>query len=1189
MDRNIHSRERPLNNGYNDKSGSSLGSLMIGSTERLQGSGTVGIAGGLIQGGGLHRTLSSVSSPHSTSGSLLGLDKLAAQKRQDRTSIVVGEPSQMQHKSEINPPRFERKRSRSRSPDNDRRSRDSHRNSDRSRSTYKYENPSPHVTSGSFRDRFEPVKTAAYPRVPFSVPAEKTSRFSDSSNEAATSKKPGAVSVFRQPSQTDGDNKSDSVNRKYHDDSNSAANQAPSQNPVVSRKTPLSSMTSLSNMNANDDFESAFYLTDEGTAAAGGEYGGAFWDGSQVNATRLAAREQALKNGISRGEVKRAGMSAKRSQLHTDQETWESNLMQHSGIATAKSMSANLDDDNDNRVVLIVHHLKPRFLSQNIKFSLQQSMVGTVKDATSDIALGARRGSRLLKDMKEKKDMLKSRQRFWEIGGSKMGDVLGVTRTTTDAEVTEPKALQVGGDANAAAGSTSEALPDGSADQSMNQTLKDTDYRTDASFAQHMQQKSDTQSDFSRSFSLQQQREYLPVRTVRDQLLCVIRENQVCIIVGETGSGKTTQLTQYLHEAKFSSRGIIGCTQPRRVAAMSVAKRVSEEVGCELGTEVGYAIRFEDCTSEQTVIKYMTDGVLLRETLRDPHLDRYSAIIIDEAHERTLHTDVLFGLLKQLLIQRSDLKLIVTSATLDAERFSAFFGGTAIFRIPGRTFHVDTYYAKIAPDDYVEAAVKQALTIHLSHPPGDILIFMTGQEDIEATCELLAQRAAALEKVPPLLLLPMYSQLPAELQARIFKAAEAGQRKCVVSTNIAETSLTVDGIKYVVDAGYNKLKVFNSRIGMDTLQLTPESQANANQRAGRAGRTGPGFCYRLFTERQYVSDLLPSQVPEIQRTNLSNVVLLLKSIGIQNLLEFQFMDPPPQENIENSMYQLWALGALDDQGALTALGRRMVEFPLDPPLAKMLLYAEKLGCTQEVLVVTAMLSVPTVFFRPKGREDESDAVREKFLVPESDHLTMLNVYEQWQQHGFSSQWCSDHYIHPKAMQKAREVHAQLLDIMQQQRIASVSCKGDWDVVRKAICSAYFYQSARLKGVGEYSNMLTGIVSHLHPSSALFGLGYTPDYVCYHELIMTGKEYMSGVSAVDGEWLAELGPMFFSVKDDPGGGLSRRQKDAMQDKPMTQQQVSEHSQLPTKLSLNKSTTRQQIAMPGTRVPRMRVYL
>ena len=429
---------------------------------------------------------------------------------------------------------------------------------------------------------------------------------------------------------------------------------------------------------------------------------------------------------------------------------------------------------------------------------------------------------------------------------------------------------------------------------------------------------------------------------------------------------------------------------------------------------------------------------------------------------------------------------------------------------------------------------------------------MTGQEDIEATCQVLAERIAQLDKVPPLLLLPMYSQLPADLQAKIFESAQAGTRKCIVSTNIAETSLTVDGIKYVIDCGYNKLKVYNPRIGMDALQVTPESQANAKQRAGRAGRTGAGFCYRLFTERQFVTELLVNQIPEIQRTNLGNVVLLLKSLGVENLLEFDFMDPPPQENIQNSMYQLWVLGALDNTGGLTPLGRKMVEFPLDPPLAKMLIFAEQLGCTYEILIVVSMLSVPGIFFRPKDREEESDNAREKFFVPESDHLTLLNVYLQWKQHNYSSSWCNDHFVHPKAVKKAREVHSQLLDIMKTQKLEHLSASGSWDVVRKAICSSYFYNSARIKGIGEYVNMLTGIPSSLHPSSALFGLGYTPDYVTYHELILTSKEYMSCVTAVEGEWLAEMGPMFFTVKESYKTRILQKQREQTDRKAMEQQ-------------------------------------
>jgi len=680
------------------------------------------------------------------------------------------------------------------------------------------------------------------------------------------------------------------------------------------------------------------------------------------------------------------------------------------------------------------------------------------------------------------------------------------------------------------------------------------------------------------------------------------------IVVGETGSGKSTQLTQYLFEEGYTEYGIVGCTQPRRVAAMSVAKRVSEEVAAmvkedgkrsldedrdSLGGTVGYSIRFEDQTTQHTVIKYMTDGVLLRESLRDPDLNKYSVIIMDEAHERSLNTDVLFGVLRKVAARRSDLKLIVTSATLSADVFSDFFGGVPIFRIPGRTFPVETYFAKSVQEDYVMAAVKQTLQIHFNSPPGDILIFMTGQEDIEGCCTVLAEKVANLgDDSKPLLILPMYSQLPADLQAKIFDAAPDGVRKCIVSTNVAETSLTVDGIKYVIDSGYCKLKVYNPKIGMDALNVTPVSRANANQRSGRAGRTGPGFCFRLYTDRQFREELMETAVPEIQRTNLSNVVLLLKSLGVKNLLDFDFMDPPPEDNIMTSLYQLWMLGALDNTGDLTNLGRRMTEFPLDPPLSKMLLFAHDHGkCSSEVLIVVSMLSVPSVFFRPKGREDESDTVREKFFVPESDHLTLLNVFLRAKQYKFDSQWCTKHFIHSKGIRKAREVHAQLVDLMGQQKLHPVSCGGGWDAVRKSICSAYFQNSSKIKGIGEYINMLSGIPSALHPSSALFGLGYTPDYVCYHELISTTKEYMSCVTAVEGEWLAELGPMFFSVKESYESALKRRQRERVDKAKMENEMQKKQEQEEVQRALEKkkasetrnssasSSRRSAVATPG----------
>uniref|UniRef100_A0A8C4HPA9 RNA helicase n=1 Tax=Dicentrarchus labrax TaxID=13489 RepID=A0A8C4HPA9_DICLA len=692
------------------------------------------------------------------------------------------------------------------------------------------------------------------------------------------------------------------------------------------------------------------------------------------------------------------------------------------------------------------------------------------------MAIISRKGSQLVRKHREQKERKKAQHKHWELAGTKLGDIMGVKKKEEeDLSGGKP----VGEDGKV-------------------------DYRAEQKFADHMKEKSEASSDFAKKKTLLEQRQYLPIFAVRQQLLNIIRDNSIVIVVGETGSGKTTQLTQYLHEDGYTSYGMVGCTQPRRVAAMSVAKRVSEEIGTNLGEEVGYAIRFEDCTSEKTLIKYMTDGILLRESLRESDLDHYSAVIMDEAHERSLNTDVLFGLLREVVVLCQD------TMTSTISLFAAFFGNVPIFHIPGRTFPVDILFSKTPQEDYVEASVKQALQIHLSGLIGDILIFMPGQEDIE-----IVERLEDLENAPALAVLPIYSQLPSDLQAKIFQKAPDGVRKCIVATNIAETSLTVDGIMFVVDSGYCKLKVFNPRIGMDALQVYPISQANANQRSGRAGRTGPGQCYRLYTQSAYKNEMLTTTIPEIQRTNLANVVLLLKSLGVQDLLLFHFMDPPPEDNMLNSMYQLWILGALDNTGALTPTGRLMVEFPLDPALSKMLIVSCDMGCSADILIVVSMLSVPAIFYRPKGREEESDQVREKFSVPESDHLTYLNVYMQWKNNNYSSVWCNEHFIHTKAMRK--------------QRMNLISCGSDWDIIRKCICAAYFHQAAKLKGIGEYVNVRTGMPCHLHPTSSLFGMGYTPDYIIYHELVMTTKEYMQCVTAVDGEWLAELGPMFYSIK------------------------------------------------------------
>uniref|UniRef100_A0A8C3UGP1 RNA helicase n=1 Tax=Catharus ustulatus TaxID=91951 RepID=A0A8C3UGP1_CATUS len=612
--------------------------------------------------------------------------------------------------------------------------------------------------------------------------------------------------------------------------------------------------------------------------------------------------------------------------------------------------------------------------------------------------------------------------------------------------------------------------------------------------------------------SLQDSRRSLPIFPFRDELVAAVNQHQVLVIEGETGSGKTTQIPQYLHEEGYTRGGMkIGVTQPRRVAAMSVAARVAVEMGTKLGNEVGYSIRFEDCTSERTVLKYMTDGMLLREFLTEPDLASYSVIMIDEAHERTLHTDVLFGLIKDIARFRPHLKVLVASATLDTERFSAFFDNAPVFRIPGRRFPVDIYYTKAPEADYLEACVVSVLQIHVTQPPGDILVFLTGQEEIEACVELLQERCRRLgSRLPELLVLPIYANLPSELQARIFEPTPPGARK------VRWPFKRVGGVS------------------------PPCPQASANQRAGRAGRVAPGKCFRLYTAWAFQHELEETPVPEIQRADLGSLVLLLKSLGINDLIHFDFLDPPPHETLVLALEQLYALGALNHLGELTTLGRRMAELPVEPMLAKMILASEQYGCTEEVLTVAAMLSVNNaVFYRPKDKVLHADSARVAFGVPGGDHLVLLNVYNQWVCSGHSLQWCYEHFVQARSLRRARDVRDQLQGLMERVEIAPSSCGGNLDLVRKAITAGFFYHTARLSR-GGYRTVKHQQPVFIHPNSALFNL--QPRWVLYHELVCTSKEFMRQVIEIDSSWLLEVAPHYYQAKElEDGSGRKMPKK------------------------------------------------
>ncbi|KAJ1610909.1 hypothetical protein OJ253_1025 [Cryptosporidium canis] len=661
-------------------------------------------------------------------------------------------------------------------------------------------------------------------------------------------------------------------------------------------------------------------------------------------------------------------------------------------------------------------------------------------------------------------------------------------------------------------------------------------------------------------------RNSLPVAKFKDQIIRSLEEHPILIVVGETGSGKTTQIPQYLFEAGYYKSGIIACTQPRRVAAMSVAARVAKEMGSKLGDLVGYSIRFEDCTSEETVIKYMTDGILLREFLSEPDLKNYSCILIDEAHERSLHTDILFGLIKDVSrFRNSDItinadegskekdgnvknpfKLIISSATLEANKFSEYFDNAPIIHIPGRRFPVNIYYTKSPEANFIDGTVVTVLQIHFSQIKrsneaksskkiipigGDILCFLPGQQEIEEAQTLLESRLANKDPdVPELIILPIYSSLPSEQQAKIFQTTPYGFRKVVLATNIAETALTVDNIGFVVDCGFCKQNSYNPKTGLESLITIPCSQAAANQRSGRAGRVRPGKCFRLYTKLSFMTEMEVSNVPEIQRCNLGNAVLVIKSLGIDDLLHFDFMDPPPPETLIRALELLYSLGALDDKGELTKVGRTMAELPLDPMHGKMVLASQKYNVVNEATTIVSMLSVGnSIFIRPKDKAKQADGIRKAFTVHGGDLLTLLNVYNQWQSNDFSGYWCYDNFLQLKSLKKARDVKTQIDNLLSEKLNISISSSpNELESVRKAITAGFFSQSARLNKGGNYTTIKWRHVVDIHPSSTLFNS--KPVALTYTELVLTSKEYMRNLTEIKMDWLLEVAPHYYHTDD-----------------------------------------------------------
>ncbi|CUM64357.1 uncharacterized protein PRCAT00001959001 [Priceomyces carsonii] len=647
-------------------------------------------------------------------------------------------------------------------------------------------------------------------------------------------------------------------------------------------------------------------------------------------------------------------------------------------------------------------------------------------------------------------------------------------------------------------------------------------------------------------FDILKVRRDLPVHSQREEFLKKFHSAQIMVFVGETGSGKTTQIPQFvLYDDMPHLLGKqVACTQPRRVAAMSVASRVADEMDVELGEEVGYSIRFENKTSNKTILKYMTDGMLLREAMEDHNLERYSCIILDEAHERTLATDILMGLLKEVSVKRPDLKIIIMSATLDAEKFQKYFHNAPLLAVPGRTFPVEIYYTPEFQRDYLDAAIRTVLQIHATEDEGDVLVFLTGEDEIEDACRKISLEGDELireQGAGPLKVYPLYGSLPPHQQQKIFDPAPEAftpngrpGRKVIVSTNIAETSLTIDGIVYVVDPGFSKQKVYNPRIRVESLLVSPISKASAQQRAGRAGRTRPGKCFRLYTEEAFKKELVEQSYPEILRSNLASTVLELKKLGIDDLVHFDFMDPPAPETMMRALEELNYLQCLSDEGDLTALGRMASQFPLDPMLAVMLIGSPSFSCSEEILNIVSLISVPNVFVRPPSARKQADEAKMAFAHRDGDHLTLLNVYNAFvSDDAFEiglNKWCRDNFLSYRALSSAKSVRYQLRRIMEKHDLDLNSTPVDarsYSVnVRRALAAGFFMQVAkkRLGGKG-YLTVKDNQDVMIHPSTLLTS---DSEWVMYNEFVLTTKNYIRTVTHVRPEWLVELAPKYYNL-------------------------------------------------------------
>ncbi|MCC7377542.1 MAG: ATP-dependent RNA helicase HrpA [Verrucomicrobiales bacterium] len=648
----------------------------------------------------------------------------------------------------------------------------------------------------------------------------------------------------------------------------------------------------------------------------------------------------------------------------------------------------------------------------------------------------------------------------------------------------------------------------------------------------------------------------LPITAKKDEILQAIRTRQVVVVAGETGSGKTTQIPKVCLEAGLGIEAKIGCTQPRRVAALSISKRVAEELGVGWSREIGCKIRFDDRSSPETFVKFMTDGMLLAEMQGDPLLSEYNAIVLDEAHERSLNIDFLLGHLKTLLPKRADLKLVITSATIDTAAFSKAFDDAPVVEVSGRMYPVEVHYEPIAAEDeesgeltYIDAAVRATERIVDGGGSGDVLIFMPGERDIRETTDQLGARLGGAVEI-----VPLYGRLSSGDQQRVFGPPTG--RRVVVSTNIAETSLTIPGIRYVIDSGLARMSRYNPRTRTRRLPIEPISRSSADQRKGRAGRVQAGVCIRLYAEDDF-EKRSPFTQPEIQRANLAEVILRMKAFHLGDIETFPFLNPPTPAAIQAGYTLLHELGALDEQGHLTALGQDLARLPIDPTLGRMLLQAQREHATRELLIIASGLSIQDPRERPLDRQAAADAAHRKHLHAQSDFLTLLNiwnaVHDEWERMRTQNQrrrFCRDNFLSYIRMREWQDLHAQLHDALEELgRVRVNESNAEYEAVHRSILTGLLSHVARRIERNQYQATANRKVS-LFPGSTLFerfekppkkmgGRGAPPPeapakktrqplWLVAGEIVETTQVYARTLAGIDPLWIVELAPHLCKV-------------------------------------------------------------